>query len=211
MNVFYELFVFLKNPTLEKDIESNFFDRVLKFILLLILCFVISFSLSIVMTILFQSGLIENEYHAFDELKELPGYQILIMAAVIAPIMEELLFRAPLVLFKSPLKLYIKPIPFSDKKIELPEIEIQALKNPKVFRYIFYVFALAFGYIHLFNYQVDLQILLFSPILVAPQIVLGLIFGFVRIRFGLPWTILMHGVYNGFLVSLFLIAKDVIQ
>lgn len=211
MNVLDELIQFLRNPVLQKDTESSFFDRIIKFIILLISCFMISFFLSFVMGFLFQSGLIENEYHAFDELKDLPGYQILIMAAVLAPILEEIIFRAPLVLFKSPLQLYFKPIPFLDKKIEFPTMEIELFKDPRVFRYIYYTLALTFGYVHLFNYQIDTQILLFSPILVAPQIVLGLIFGFVRVRFGLPWAILMHGCYNGLLVSLFLVAKDAIQ
>ena len=133
------------------------------------------------------------------------------MAAVIAPILEEMIFRAPLALFKSPLTLYIKPIPFSDWKIEFPTIQIRFLENSKAFKIAFYFFALAFGFIHLSNYEIDSQILLFSPILVAPQLVIGVIFGFVRVRLGLPWAILMHAAYNGILVSLFLLAKDAIQ
>lgn len=211
MNVFLELFQFLRNPVLEKDTDATFLDRLIKFILLLITCFAISFFLLTIMGILFMSGVLENEYHAFDDLKDLPSYQIFIMAAVLAPIFEEIFFRAPLVLFKSPLKLYFKIIPFSNQRIEFPEIEVNSFKNPRVFKFMFYTLALLFGYVHLFNYQIDTNILLFSPILVAPQIVLGLIFGFVRVRFGLPWAMLMHGAYNGVLVSIALSAKDALQ
>ena len=211
MNVFEELIQFLKNPVLAKDTEATIGDRILKFILLLISCFMISFTISIIIGILFQSGLIENEYHAFDELKDLSAYRILLLAAIIAPISEELMFRAHLVIFKSPAKFYVKLIPFSDSKTELFESRVKGLENPKVFKIMFYLLALAFGYVHLFNYQVDAQILLFSPILVAPQIFLGLIFGFVRVRFGLPWSILMHGMYNGILVILFLLAQHAVE
>ena len=54
---------------------------------------------------IYEAGLIENEYHAFDELKDSSPYEILFLAAVLAPFMEELVFRAPLTLFKSPWRL----------------------------------------------------------------------------------------------------------
>ena len=211
MNTIPDLITFLRNPVLEKDPNQNLLHKITVFIILLMSSFAISFFLSIIIGIIFKAGLIENDYHAFDDLKKLPGYQVLLMAAVIAPILEEIIFRAPLVLFKSPLTLYIKPIPFSDWKIEFPTIHIRFFKNPKVFKVAFYLFTLAFGFIHLSNYQIDSQILLFSPILVAPQLVIGFIFGFTRVRLGLPWAILMHAAYNGFLVSLFLLVKDAIQ
>ncbi len=183
MNVYQHLIGFLKNPVLEKDREASITDKISQFILLFIACFTISIFLSILISLLYTSGLIDNEYHAFDNLKDQEPYVILLIAAVMAPLIEELLFRGPLVLFK----------------------------NPKVFKVAFYVLAIIFGYVHLFNYQIDTQIIIFSPILVAPQMVLGLIFGYIRVRLGLIWAILMHSVYNGFLVSLFLVSKDAIQ
>ena len=183
MNVYQELILFLKNPKLEKGPELSIGEKLIQFILLLIACFIISFTISIFISLVYKSGLIENDFHAFDNLKDLGSFQILLLAAVLAPLIEESIFRAPLVLFK----------------------------NPKIFKFAFYGFALAFGYVHLFNYQIDSQILLFSPLLVAPQIVLGLIFGFIRVRLGLIWSMLMHGVYNGFLVSLYLLAQHAIQ
>ncbi len=183
MNVYQDFIGFLKNPALERDADVGFFNKIVQFSLLLVACFMISFSLSIIIGIIYQSGLIENEYHAFDELKELTGYKVLLLAAVLARLIEETIFRAPLILFK----------------------------NPRALKIAFYSLAILFGYVHLFNYQVDTRILLFSPILVAPQMILGLIFGFVRIRLGFFWAVAMHAVYNGILVSLFLVAKDVIQ
>ena len=210
MNVLLDFVSFFKNPILEKDENQEFTYKIQVFFLLLFGCFAISFFLSIIIGMLYSSGLIENDYHAFDKLKQLPAYQVFLTAAVIGPFIEEILFRAPLVLFKSPLKLYVYLIPFSKQKIEFPKIEINAFKNPNVFRYAFYGCTIAFGFMHLMNYQIDTQIIIFSPILVAPQLILGLIFGYVRVRLGLVWAIAMHATYNGILVSLALLAKDVV-
>ncbi|MEQ6124168.1 CPBP family glutamic-type intramembrane protease [Pseudotenacibaculum sp. MALMAid0570] len=211
MNTLTDLFKFLKNPVLESDPNTNLLYKLKVFIILLITCFTISFFLSIIIGIIYSSGLIENDYHAFDDLKELSNYKIFLIVAVMAPLIEEAIFRAPLVLFKSPLKLYMKPIPFSNWKIVFPTINIRFLENPKVFRIAFYLFSIAFGFIHLFNYQLDTFIILFSPILISPQLVLGLVFGFIRVRLGLPWAILIHSAYNGILVLLFILAKNVVQ
>ena len=169
----------------------------------------ISFTLSIIIGVIYQSGLIENEYHAFDELKELAGYKILLLGAVFAPLTEELIFRAPLVLFKSPWKIRVKSD--SEEGYITKEIRLKIFEHPLAFKIAFFTMAILFGYVHITNYQIDTRILLFSPILVAPQMILGVIFGFIRIRLGLIWAIAMHAFYNGLLISLFLIAKDVIQ
>jgi len=43
--------------------------------------------------------------------------------------------------------------------------------------------------------------LAFAPLIVLPQFAAGLFFGFTRIRYGLPWSMLMHGLYNAVLVG----------
>jgi len=70
----------------------------------------------------------------------------------------------------------------------------------KAFRWIFYGFAILFGYVHISNYELTTNVLLISPILVAPQIILGLFLGLIRVRLGLIYAILFHAVYNAILV-----------
>ena len=209
MNVFSDLIHFLWRPSLQEDPNNDFIHRVSSFTQLLVLCFVISFTLSIFINMIYESGWIQNDYHAFDDLKELSDFKILFLASVLAPFMEESVFRAPLTAFKSPWKLY-RTDPESGERV-LKDIRIPLFENPRVFQVLFYVLAIMFGYVHLFNYQIDAQILLFSPILVAPQMILGLIFGFIRVRCGFLWAVAMHACYNGFLVSLFLLAQDAVQ
>ncbi len=209
MNIYTDLIQFLRSPNLQEDPNKDFIYRIGSFALLLFLCFVISFILSIFINNIYESGWIENDYHAFDDLKEFSDLKILFLASVMAPFIEESVFRAPLTAFKSPWKLYRKDSESGERILK--DIHIPLFENPRVFQVAFYVMAILFGYVHLFNYQIDSQILLFSPILVAPQMILGLIFGFIRIRFGFLWAVAMHACYNGFLVLLFLLAQNAIQ
>ena len=113
--------------------------------------------------------------HAMEELmKTMPKIAIFLFAVVLAPVLEELFFRAPITLFK----------------------------NSKTFKIYFYLFAVLFGLIHITNFKITNNVLLLAPILVAPQTILGGYLGFIRVRFGLAWSILLHACYNAFFVLL---------
>lgn len=60
-----------------------------------------------------------------------------------------------------------------------------------------------FGYLHLFNYRISTNLMIFSPIFLANFIIGGFILGFIRIRYGFFYCILFHIVYN----SIFIIIK----
>ena len=81
------------------------------------------------------------------------------------------------------------------------------INQPTAFNLAFYANGGIFAYVHIFNFEITTNVILFSPLLVAPQFFIGLIFGFVRVRFGLIWSIFLHSIYNGILVSLFLLAS----
>ena len=63
-----------------------------------------------------------------------------------------------------------------------------------------YVFAILFGLVHITNFKITPSVLLLAPILVLPQICIGGFLGFIRVRFGLLWSIALHGSYNGILM-----------
>ncbi len=179
----HELFSYIKNPTPEKDSNTQFIYRLKKLISLLFISFISSFLLTIISSIIEELGAVNTENHSIGELfdSKSPLY-VFLFAVVIVPIIEELIFRAPLTLFK----------------------------RRKAFKIAYYTLAIIFGFAHISNYEIDTSILLFSPILIAPQLLIGLYLGFIRVRFGLLWAIALHALYNGFLFSLFLIAKDAI-
>ncbi|MEG3659717.1 CPBP family intramembrane glutamic endopeptidase [Arenibacter palladensis] len=118
--------------------------------------------------------------HAIE--KFLESYSVVtlfLMAVVIAPAIEEILFRGPLIWFKN--KIY--------------------------FKYIFYASVLLFAAVHLNNFEMSEQVFYMAPVLVAPQLILGIFLGYVRVKLGLLWSICLHSLYNGILITPILVYK----
>jgi len=67
----------------------------------------------------------------------------------------------------------------------------------KNIKFFYYFSAISFGLMHLFNFSSNIYlILLFSVFLVGPQIVAGFILGFIRLKYGLKYSILFHMAVN---------------
>ncbi|WAC42184.1 type II CAAX prenyl endopeptidase Rce1 family protein [Pedobacter sp. SL55] len=58
----------------------------------------------------------------------------------------------------------------------------------------------AFGYLHLYNYKITLNLLLLSPIVLINYIVGGLLIGYIRIRFSFFYAVLLHIAFNAVLL-----------
>ncbi len=84
------------------------------------------------------------------------------------------------------------------KKVKKEKIEKFYLKK---FNYIFYSAAFVFALLHLFNFLDFEQIWFLAPLIILPQFILGLILGFVRMKFGLGWAIANHLIHNAVLVT----------
>ena len=72
-------------------------------------------------------------------------------------------------------------------------IEEQWHKNYLI---VFCITALVFGGVHILNYKLTLSLLIFSPLVVAPQLFLGVNIGYLRVRYGFGWGLLLHIVHN---------------
>jgi len=108
--------------------------------------------------------------HATDKLfQEHNLFFIFFLMAIIAPLIEELIFRGPLIFFKS----------------------------SRFFPLAFYISFLAFGAIHIGNFENLENAIWLSPLLVAPQLIMGVFLGFIRVKLGLLWAMLLHGCHNG--------------
>lgn len=175
---FLEFLSYLKNPILKKDENSSKNHRFKILIHILLFC-IIAASISTPLFNLFDElGWISLDNHKVEKVfKNLPWLAILLVGGIIVPFLEELLFRAPITLFK----------------------------KPNSFKYAFYFFAIVFGLVHITNFQLTTTVLLLAPILVLPQLFAGFALGFLRIRFGLRWAVLLHCVYNIFFLSLSII------
>ncbi|MGB3151600.1 MAG: CPBP family intramembrane glutamic endopeptidase, partial [Maribacter sp.] len=118
--------------------------------------------------------------HAIDDFfQNYPLFLLFAAAVIAAPVLEELLFRGAMICFK--------------KKSYFP--------------FIFYMLTLVFGFYHITNFEITKTILLHSPILVAPQLIVGSLLGFVRIKFGLIWAMAFHACYNFVLIGPLILLK----
>ncbi len=170
---FNELISYLKNPILEKDPNNKASYRFNKFLHLLIISIITGALLTPLIVFVSELGLVNLDNHAMKDMMNKFGKpMILFLTVIAAPLLEELFFRAPLTLFT----------------------------GKKTFKIAFYLIAVLFGLVHITNYDMTINVILLTPILVAPQTILGGYLGFTRTRFGLQWSILLHACYNAFFI-----------
>ena len=72
-------------------------------------------------------------------------------------------------------------------------------------RFLFLLSSFIFGYIHIFNYNITTNLLLFSPLIVLPHIIGGLIIGYIRLNMGFIWGVFYHVLSNLISVSIFIL------
>lgn len=74
--------------------------------------------------------------------------------------------------------------------------------NPPRFKIVFWISATFFALIHLgnftdFNFQ---KYFYWVPLMVGAQFLVGLVLSYIRLKHGMIWAILFHGVYNAVLI-----------
>ncbi|WP_299886515.1 CPBP family intramembrane glutamic endopeptidase [uncultured Lacinutrix sp.] len=181
---FIDIITFLKAPNCESRESLPIKQKLIVVLYTLCFSFIVAISLGMLISVFDHLEIIDMNKHANSELFEnFSPIKVLFLVAIVAPVLEELIFRAPITLF---------------------------CKYNRQFKYIFYAFAIAFGYVHLFNFEIHALIILLSPILVLPQIILGMFLGYIRIKLGLPYSILLHGLYNGILSAPILLFGDML-
>ncbi|MEH6513665.1 CPBP family intramembrane glutamic endopeptidase [Maribacter arcticus] len=175
-----ELIVFAKKPIYAQDVNSKTSDKLRLFSILLVLALCSSIILLILASVIQLIFNIEVGEHAIDDLfNNNSEIKIFFLAVIVAPFFEELIFRGPLIFFK----------------------------NSKYFPIILYIFTIAFGLVHISNFELTTQVLLLSPLLVAPQISVGFLLGYIRVKFGLFWSMALHACYNMVLIVPLLLVK----
>tara|TARA_R110000868_G_scaffold4211_13_gene26665 strand:+ start:69703 stop:70260 length:558 start_codon:yes stop_codon:yes gene_type:complete len=175
-----EVLLFLKNPVYFPYQELSTKEKLHIFTKLLVLNIAFSFCLGLLMGVITTLTNADLGEHGVDELfKKYNVFIVFLLAVILAPIVEELLFRGPLVFFK----------------------------HSRFFKYLFYLSALLFGAVHLSNFESFTGFLWLAPVLVAPQVFAGFFLGFTRVKLGLGWSILLHASHNGILLAPLLLAK----
>ena len=149
-----------------------------------------------------------------------PLFQITLIA-IVAPTLEELAYRLGLIFSKRNLTVTIAGIFYFALKnfTELDRIyclmlslalgvivyfslnqstvvklsEFWKNNRPKVF----YGLLLIFGLMHLVNFEITVELLIFSLIVILPKLVAGFIYGYARLSSGIVLAICLHSLNNG--------------
>ena len=208
---FRDLWYFIKKPVELKQVRIPIKVKIGTCLALFIIQIPPLLGLSALLGGLEILGLWEDDMHRLQKIfKEMKPELIFFFAVIIAPFLEEIMFRLVLK-FRSnflilwPLQLLI--LLQVSNKINL----LKTIRNfwNKFYAWIFYLITIAFGLIHILNFKPSINIYLLAPVLVAPQILIGISLGYLRIRFGLIWSILFHAFYNGILLSIALLTGEI--
>lgn len=186
-----DLLSFVKNPRLD-PLSTTFLEQPQKIFPYLI---ALDFLLMIPLLGIVGATGVEEGDHELTKMLDNPMLLIL-FAVVLAPIIEELMFRFPIGnWWKIPTRLWGETV-----------VEWSVVKWCQAnFKTLFWVFTIVFAAVHFTNFAATVPIYL-APILVLPQLVLGVILGYIRVGWGTRYSMLFHAIHNGIPVSLMLLS-----
>jgi len=202
MNFIY----FINNPSYFKKERTTSINVIYSFLFFLFSSYLFSLVIYFIFRYLnlnFKSGILEIFKND------------LLKVVIIAPFLEEFLFRAIL----KPNKLYLSFFLFATSLFSFnlfsfntyvviflsffisisfffSKIEMNYKKYNNNYKKLVYGSSILFGLVHLTNYDVTLHLLLFYLILTLPKIYLGFSLAFIRVKFGLIYAILFHSLHN---------------
>ncbi len=188
--VWDSLLSFAKNPSLDPLPETFWQQPQRVFPYLLAIDFLLMIPLMGIMSV---TG-VEDTDHEMMKMLDQPLF--LFGAAVIAaPILEEFIFRFPIGrLWNVPTKF------FGEGGFEAPKVNWWT----RNFKIIFWTFTILFAAVHFANFSSTVAIYL-APILVLPQLVLGIMLGYIRVGWGTRYSMLFHGIHNAIPLSMLLL------
>ena len=225
-----EFIHFLKKPHYEfiERKETNVISTAIKIYLLALLFIGLINSLNITILKTFFTIPIDESLAVPEQLKR-HLWAYLLLVVIYSPIMEEVIFRLPLIFEPVNISLSISTlIALIVHKVSdgiLPILTFLALfflitrlaiiyklnffsfwnKN---FKYIFYLLSLTFGLVHITNYKyVELSQYFMAPILILPQLLLGFLLSYARLYYkkGFLICIFIHCLMNLISTSVFLL------
>jgi len=207
------LISFLKKPQEPEHYVAGWKNKILLLAnVFLINIILISFFLFI-HTILEEYGLLGVEDHRLlDLFRENSTVFVFIVAGLIVPLFEEIIFRYPLKLRSNPFfwifGLNIKVLNPKQRYRTLKKI---ATNWRNYYSYIFYGFLLAFAALHLTNFELSTSIIILAPIIVMPQFLTGFFASYLRLHIGFLWGFLLHSLHNITFILVFILSSGVVD
>ena len=209
---------YLKNPIYCDNQKPRAF-----YLLFLVMVYIISI-IPVALIIL----VICRNFHIEQDIISYSSFKTVLLGIILAPIIEEIMFRSLLKFTKSNVILFIiivsALIVYTAIKSETEFLIILSIllisilfflliaSRNKIelfissnFKYFLYASAITFGLAHASNFNGNIYaIIAFSLILGGPQIIMGLISGFVRMNYGLIYSIMFHMMINSILLLKFI-------
>jgi len=197
-----DIFDFIRNPKDQKAPIQTFSEKAKKLLWIIVLDIPVMGVLLLMLWGLKSSGIYTDENHKILTLLQSFSFgAIIFMLLILAPVLEELIFRLYLrYKYNFIARLFIFGFIITGRTNK-SKIE-DAFKRFwfKQYRYIFYFSAIFFGFVHIFNYDYSIKMFLLIPLLTAPQIVMGVFLGYMRVRFGIFQSIILHTLHNAIFV-----------
>lgn len=230
---FYE---YLKHPRVDLSPNTSVFESIQNVVFLFIVVFVAEIVL--LFPLLGFLGVNEMD-HAMESIMEtMSSWSVVLLAVVAAPLIEEVIFRYPLknkwllevlimaflavaatLFFNNVLTIgWIGVILVLSLRLmwvlgplkDLLKVSNASSSFDRNFPTYFYGVAVFFAFVHIFNFNLDASDWYLTPILVMPQFVLGLLLGYVRMKYGTLYSILVHGMNNAIPIILMIFFKDML-
>jgi len=182
LNFYGDIWRWVKNPKEGFLQDTSFRAKSIKLFQIFILDFLAAgvFGLTL--------GYINNSVQRLETpLEAMNLLELMILLSLAAPIIEEIIFRLPLVYKRN----YIA------RGLDKVTNGFVARKWDSLYRYFVYIMAVGFGFIHLANFSdISFLLLVLSPIVIGSQLVGGLMISYVRVKFGFMWAVAHHVIFN---------------
>jgi hypothetical protein len=178
---------FLKHPKDEKDTDATFGFKVKTLVILFLFSLPVIYAWGYLLSTL-------QKFHWLDAGTNLNAsliykysfFKLMLLGVVLPAIWEELAFRLPLrYKYNYLLQLLAYLISLTGfVQIENWNETVQKYWQ-KHFAKFFYLLAIAFGFVHMYNFIDHKQLWAWIIVLVFPQLFIGTILGYIRVRFSL--------------------------
>lgn len=184
--------------------ESNILQKFTRLFYILLLDLLCMLPLVGVMGFIEQMEIVNLDDHALKAmLEQYPVWAIAGLVILIGPFLEELIFRLHLNRRWNLIAGLSEWFTIASKRVLREEAAaLVKVKWDRFFALFFYVNAVAFALVHMTNFQaIDVPIWVI-PLIVLPQFVAGLYFGYIRVKNGgMFWSFALHALHNAILLA----------
>jgi membrane protease YdiL (CAAX protease family) len=207
-----DFWAFLKKPLIQKDEIQTWQHKAKRLFSLLTIDILIMLILMPIIMGIGELGLVDLSKNKNSMLLQLPFWELVLLGVIIIPLFEELIFRLYLRFKHNFLVRLIILLASLTGKQNKNRIETYlTIFWEKKFRGIFYFSAIVFGIVHILNFDYSISLLFLAPILTAPQLFVGLVLGYLRVRHNLILGIFMHAIHNAIFLVIPILFMDEIS